>query len=129
MCLRVWETKKSLAQEVRQTSYISDRRLPTTFKKKSVVRWDLEGPITSGYLAHCSHLFFMSIHIEFSASYSMLSQGLVMPTSLARLFINPELCQCPLRRSCQLSYFDTCSRLRASVLHQLVIGPVTVHLM
>ncbi len=27
-------------------------------KKKGVVRWDLEGPISSGYLAHCSHLLF-----------------------------------------------------------------------
>ncbi len=41
----------------------------------------------------------------------MLCQRLVIPTSLARLFINPEYCQCPLRRSCQL---HTCSRLRAS---------------
>ncbi len=46
---------------------------------------------------------------------SMLSQSLVIPTSLARLFINPEFCQCPLMRLCQFSYFDTCSRLRASV--------------
>ncbi len=74
-------------------------------KKKGVVRWDLEGPISSGYLAHCSHPFFTSIRIEFSASYSMLSQSLVTPTSLDRLFINPEFCQCPLRRSCQLQLF------------------------
>ncbi len=38
-------------------------------------------------------------------SYSMLSQSLVTQTSLARLFINPEFCQCPLRRSCQLQLF------------------------
>ncbi len=37
--------------------------------------WDLEGSISSGYLADCSHLFFTSIPIEFSASYSMLSQS------------------------------------------------------
>ncbi len=37
--------------------------------KNGVVRWDLEGPISSGYLAHCSHPFFMSNSIEFSASY------------------------------------------------------------
>ncbi len=46
-------------------------------KKKGVVKWDLEGPISSGYLAHCSHPSFMNVHIEFSASYSMLSQNLV----------------------------------------------------
>ncbi len=74
-------------------------------KGESVVRWDLEGPISSGYLAHCSHSLFHSIHIEFSLSYFMLSQSLVIPTLLARLFINPELCQCPLRRSCQLQLF------------------------
>ncbi len=45
------------------------------YLKKGVVRWDLEGPISSGYLAHCSHTFFMSIRIDFSASYSMLSQS------------------------------------------------------
>ncbi len=50
--------------------------------KKGVVRWDLEGPISSGYLAHYSQPFFMSIRTEFSASYSMLSQ------SLARSSIN-----------------------------------------
>ncbi len=74
-------------------------------KKKGVVRWDLEGPISSGYLTHCSHPFFMSIHIEFSASFSMLSRSFVIPTSLARLFINSEFCQCPLRRPCQLQLF------------------------
>ncbi len=74
-------------------------------KKKGVVRWELEGSISSGYLAHCSHPFFMSIRIEFSASYSMLSRSFVTPTSLARLFINSEFYQCPLRRSCQLQLF------------------------
>ncbi len=72
---------------------------------KKGVRWDLEGPISSGYLAHCSHVFFMSIRIGFSASYSMLSWSFVTPTSLAKLFINPEFCQCPLRRLCQLQIF------------------------
>ncbi len=62
----------------------------TIKKKKKGVRWDLESLISSGYLAHCSHLFFMRIRIEFSVSYSTLSQSLVTPTSLARLFINPE---------------------------------------
>ncbi len=47
------------------------------WKKKGVVRWDLEGPKSSGHLAHCSHPFFMSICIEFSASYSVLSQSFV----------------------------------------------------
>ncbi len=50
-------------------------------------------------------------------SYCILSQNLVTPTSLTRLIINAEFCQCPLRRLCQLQ------------LHQLVIGSVTVHLM
>ncbi len=74
----------------------------------------LRGPISSSYLARCSHPFFMSIHIDLLASYSMRSQNFVTPTSLARLFINPEFCQCPLRRSCHYSYFDTCKRLHAS---------------
>ncbi len=43
-------------------------------KKVSVVRWDLESHISSDYLAHCSHPFFMSIRIELSASYSLLSK-------------------------------------------------------
>ncbi len=78
------------------------------------MRWDLEGPISWGYLAHCSHLFFMSIRIEFLASYSMLFQSVVTQTSLDRLYKNTEFCQCLLRRSCQLQLFDTCSRLCAS---------------
>ncbi len=45
----------------------------TDNKKKGVVRWDLEGPISSGYLAHCPHPFSISIPIEFSASYSMIT--------------------------------------------------------
>ncbi len=74
-------------------------------KKKGVVMWDLEGRISWGYLAHCSHPFFMSLCIEFLASYSMLSSSFVTLASLAGLFINPEFCQCPLRRSCQLQLF------------------------
>ncbi len=35
----------------------------------------------------------------------MLLQSLVTLTSLVRLFINPEFCQCPLRSSCQLQLF------------------------
>ncbi len=55
--------------------------------------WDLGCPISSGYMPHCSHPFFMNISIEFLTSYSVLSQSLVKPISLARLFINPEFCQ------------------------------------
>ncbi len=39
------------------------------------MRWDLEGTISSGYLAGCSHPFFVSIRIQFSASYFMLPQS------------------------------------------------------
>ncbi len=53
-----------------------------------------------------THSFFMSIRIEFSASYYVLSRSIVTPTSLARLFMNPEFCQCALRRSCQLQLFS-----------------------
>ncbi len=38
-------------------------------KKTGGVRWDLRGPISSAYLAHCSHLFFTSIRIVLLASY------------------------------------------------------------
>ncbi len=74
-------------------------------KKKKVVGWDLEVPTSSGYLVHCSYPFFTSIHKAFSASYSMLSQSFAIPNSPARLFINPEFRQCPLRCSCQLQLF------------------------
>ncbi len=96
--------------------------------KKSAMKWDLRGTISSGYFAHCSHPFFMSICVEFSASYSMLSSGLVTPTSLARLFINPEFCQCPLRRICQTAILIPAADC-VLLLHLLVIGLVTVHLM
>ncbi len=93
------------------------------------VRWDLEGPINPGYLAHCSYQFFISIRIEFLVRPTLCYLSLVTPTLLARLFINPEFCQCPpWGAHANYSYFDTCSRLRTR-LHQLVIGPVTVHLM
>ncbi len=78
------------------------------------MRWDFEGSISSSYLALCSQPFFMSIRIEFLASYSMLSQSPVTLTSLARLFINPEFCQCPLGAHANYSYSHICSRLRAS---------------
>ncbi len=73
--------------------------------KKGVKSWDPKGSITLGYLAHRSRLFFMSILIEFLASHSMLSHSLVTPTSINRLFINHEFCQCPLRLSCQFQIF------------------------
>ncbi len=78
---------------------------PKIKKSGDVVRWDLEGPTSLGYLAHSSHLFFVSIRIVFSASSSTLSQSCMTPTSLAKLFIKPEFCQCTLRRSCQLQLF------------------------
>ncbi len=81
-------------------SYLTEKQI-----KKRVVRWDLKGLIHSGYVAHCSRPFFKSIRIEFLAFYSMLSQSLVTLTSLEKLFINLEFCQCPLRRSCQLLLF------------------------
>ncbi len=31
--------------------------------------WNLQGPINSGYLAHCSHFFFTSIRIVFLVFY------------------------------------------------------------
>ncbi len=62
---------------------------PLIFQLKGVVRWYLKGPVSSDYLAHCSHPFFMSIRIEFLARYSMLSQNLVTRTLLARLFFKP----------------------------------------
>ncbi len=89
----------------RKIDYYRHTELPDNKKKKSVVRWDLEGPLSSGYLDHCSHPFFKSIRIEFLASYSTLSQSLLTPTSLTRLFINPEFCQCPLKRSYRLQLF------------------------
>ncbi len=39
------------------------------FVRRSVVRWDLGGTISSGYLAHCPSLFFTSICVVFWGSY------------------------------------------------------------
>ncbi len=72
--------------------------------KKGVVSWDLEGLMSSLFSSLLTHLFHEHLH-RVSASYSMLSQSLVTLTSQARLFINPEFCQCPLRLSCQLQLF------------------------
>ncbi len=104
-----------------------DRAALVSRIKKCAKKWDLEGPITSGYLAHCSHPFFMSIRLEFSASYSMLCQSLVTPISLAKLFINPGLSV-----SSEALVPITAILIPAAdcvlLLHQLVIGRVTVHL-
>ncbi len=83
-------------------------------EKEKKVRWDFQGLISSGYLAHCSHSFFMCIRIEFSASYSILSQSLVSPISLARLFINSSSVNVLWGDHANYSYFDTCSNLHTS---------------
>ncbi len=101
------------------------------------MKWELGSPICSDYLSHCSHLFFhehshgvsafshmlrLSFPLLtplFSRAFTwcfrhftfMLSQNLITQTSLVVLFTNLAFCQSPLRRSCQYSYFDTCSRL------------------
>ncbi len=50
-------------------SRVPKETLSTLQKKKDALKWDLRGPISSGYLAHCSHPFFTSICIMFSMSY------------------------------------------------------------
>ncbi len=97
-------------------------------KKKGIVRWDLEGPRSSDYLAHCSHLLFMSIRMEFSASYSMCYlralqhrlrwPGLYKPWVLSVSFeaLMPIAAILILATDCML------------LLHQLVIGSVTKYL-
>ncbi len=117
MCEVIW-TWLSIDNNVLQTTVINEIcslwiKLGKTFSQglhpfllnKGTVRWNLGGSISSGYLIYCPLPFFMSIRIEFSASYSILSQSLVTPTLLVWLFINPEFSRCPLRRSCQLQLF------------------------
>ncbi len=106
-------------------------RLPRSpdLKKKGIVRWDLEGSISSGYLAHCSNPFFMSIHIEFSASYSMLSQSLVTPTSLARFFMNPRVLSVSSEALMPITAILIPATDCVHLLHQFVTGPVTAHSM
>ncbi len=77
----------------------------TIFKKRCCEVGPWRPHKLRAFLVHCSYIFFMSIRREFSASYSFLSRSLVTPTSLARLFINSEFCQCPFRCSCQLQLF------------------------
>ncbi len=43
--------------------------------KRRATRWDPDGPISSGYLAHHSYLFFTSIRIVFLSHTSMLSES------------------------------------------------------
>ncbi len=81
-------------------------------KRRAVWR-DLGGPISSGNLAHWSCFFFTSICIVFSVSYIYAILDVTL-TSLARLFINPEFRQCPLRRLCKLQLFWFLKRLYAS---------------
>ncbi len=99
-------------------------------KDKGVLRWDHEGTISSDYLAQCPRLVFMSIRIEFSASYTMLSQGFVIPTSLiGQVVYKPSV----LSVSSEALMLITAILIPAAncvlLLHQLVIGLVTVHLM
>ncbi len=66
----------------------------------------------------------------------MLPQSLLALTSLARLFINPEFHQCPLRDSCQLQLFSVvsaCNWVSHSALNIMVlrcmhyITPITLN--
>ncbi len=97
--------------------------------KKVLWGGNLGCPMSSDYLTHCSRLFFTSICIMFSASYSLLSQGLMTPTSLARSFIDPKFCRCPFEALMPITAILIPTVDCMLLLHQLVIGPITVHLM
>ncbi len=83
--------------------------------KKGVVRWDLEGPISAGYLAHCSHpLFHERSHRVFGVLLYAISefcdtdfagQVVYKPWVLSMSFWGAHA---------NYSYFNSCSRLRAS---------------
>ncbi len=57
------------------------------------------------YVIRCSHLSSRAIAYCFRRPASSLSLCLRLPTSLIGMLINPELCQCPQRRSCRAQLF------------------------
>ncbi len=93
--------------------------------KTDVLRWDLEDPISSGYVTHCSRPFFMSIRIKFFASYTWLSQTLVTSDFAGQVVY--KLWGLPI--SFEVLMPITAILIPAAdcvfLLHQLVIGPVT----
>ncbi len=98
-----------------ECSYTNFSKFFISLSKEGTVLCDgPSGPISSDYLAYCSHPVFMSIRKEFSASYSMLSQSLVTPNSLARFFINLSSVSVLWGAHANYSYCDTCSKLRTS---------------
>ncbi len=83
------------------------------------MRWDLEGPISSGYFDDYSHPFFMNIRIEFSA-----------PTNFAgQVVYKPRVPSVSSEALMPITAILMPAADRVLLLHQLVIGPVTVHLM
>ncbi len=98
-------------------------------KNKGTVRWDLGDPISSGYLAHCSHLFSTSIRIVLSAFYIYVILE-SFDTDFAdqtvyKSWILPVSSETLVPITAILISAADCVLL----LHQLAIGPVTVHLM
>ncbi len=108
---------------------IANFGIPSTtyYKKKNVLWGHFEGPISSGYLAHCLQPFFMSIRTEFSVSYAIAES---CDTDFAsQVIYKPWV----LSVSSKALVPDTAVWLPATncvlLLHQLVIEPVTIHLM
>ncbi len=78
------------------------------------MRWDLEGPISSGYLVHCSHsLFHEHSHRVFGVLLYAISE--FCDTNFAGQVVYKLSSASVLWGAhANYSYFDTCSRLRAS---------------
>ncbi len=83
-------------------------------KFKGVVRWDLESPISLGYLAHCSlPLFHEYLHSVFGVLLYSISES--CDTYFAgQVACKPWVLLVSWGAHTNSRYFDTCSRVHAS---------------
>ncbi len=92
------------------------------------MRWDLEGPISSGYIAHCSHPFFMSIRIAFDVLRHAIAESCDMDFA-GQVIYKPRVLSLSSEALAPITTILTPATDCVLLLHQLVIGPVIVHLM
>ncbi len=99
------------------------------FLKKGAVRWDLGGLISSGYLAHCSYLFFQKhSHNVFGILLYAISES-YGTNFVGQVVSKPRVLSVPSEALVPITAILIPAADCILLLHQLVIGPVTVHSM
>ncbi len=124
----LWTLSKKLLQIIPMQPFV-EKSYHLFDEEKKGVRWGLEGTISSDYLAHCSHfLFHKHAHRLFGVLLYAISES--CDTNFAgQVVYKPWVLSASSEALMPITAILMPAVDCVLLLHQLVIGPVTVHLM